>query len=70
MQILRSTLNFHEEVAIASEAIGDARLALAQPVVVRNANIIHLQKGRVKTYSSVLRSTSTVDDYSIINLHV
>lgn len=40
------TLHLHEEVADPSQAVGDARFGLSQPVVVRDADIVHVfQKG-------------------------
>ena len=39
-------VNLHEEVADASEAVGDAGLGLAQPVVVWDAHVVDvLQEG-------------------------
>lgn len=42
MKVLRGTLDVNEEVAVAPEPVGDARLVLAEPVVVRNANKVDL----------------------------
>ena len=42
MEVLRGTLDVNEEVAVAPETVGDARLVLAEPVVVRNANKVDL----------------------------
>lgn len=40
------TLHLHEEVADPSKTVGDARFGLPQPVVVRDADIVHVfQKG-------------------------
>jgi hypothetical protein len=40
---LGGALDLDKEVAVAPQAVGDAGLVLAQPVVVRNADIINLQ---------------------------
>lgn len=36
------TLHLHEEVADPSKTVGDARFGLSQPVVVRDADIVHV----------------------------
>ncbi len=42
MKILSGTSHFNEEVTVASEAVGDTWLVLAQPIVVRDADIVDL----------------------------
>jgi hypothetical protein len=44
VKILGGTLDLNKEVAVAPQAVGDARLVLAQPVVVRNADVVNLEK--------------------------
>ena len=44
MKILGSALDLNKEVAVAPQAVGDAGLVLAQPVVVRNADVINLER--------------------------
>ncbi len=44
MQILGGTSDLDKEVAVAPQAVGDAGLVLAQPVVVRNADVVNLEK--------------------------
>ncbi len=42
MKILSGTSHFNEEVTVASETVGDTWLVLAQPIVVRDADIVDL----------------------------
>jgi hypothetical protein len=44
VQILGCASDLNKEVAVAPKAIGDAGLVLAQPVVVRNADVVNLEK--------------------------
>jgi len=44
VKILGSALDLDKEVAVAPQAVGDAGLVLAQPVVVRNADVVNLEK--------------------------
>jgi hypothetical protein len=44
VQILGGTSDLYKEVAVAPQAVGDAGLVLAQPVVVRNADVVNLEK--------------------------
>jgi hypothetical protein len=44
VQILGGTSDLDKEVAVAPQAVGDAGLVLAQPVVVRNADVVNLEK--------------------------
>ncbi len=41
-----SALDLNKEVAVAPQAVGDAGLVLAQPVVVRNADVVNLERKR------------------------
>lgn len=41
VQVLRRTLDFNEEIADTAKSIGDAWFRLAQPIIVRDANIVH-----------------------------
>jgi len=43
MQVHLASLHFHEEVAVASQPVGDAGLLLAEPVVVGNANKVNVR---------------------------
>jgi hypothetical protein len=50
VKILVAAFDFQEKVANSSQAISDARLLFAQPIVIGDANIIHvLQKFRFGT---------------------
>jgi hypothetical protein len=41
---LGSALDLNKEVAVPPKAVGDAGLVLAQPVVVRNADVVNLER--------------------------
>jgi hypothetical protein len=43
VQVLAGALDLDEEVAVAAKAVRDARLLLAQPVIVGNADEVHLE---------------------------
>jgi hypothetical protein len=47
VQVLAGALDLEEEVADAAQAVRDARLVLAQPVVVGDAHVVHLKAGCV-----------------------
>ena len=42
VEVLGAALDLDEEVADAPEAVGQARLLLAQPVVVGDAHVVHV----------------------------
>ena len=44
VQVLGGALDLNEEVADAPQAVGQAGLVLAQPVVVRDADVVDLRK--------------------------
>ena len=53
MKILSGASHFNKEVAVSSEAVGDAWLILAQPIVIRDADVIDLK------YNFLLTSAKT-----------
>ena len=64
MKILSGAPHFNEEVAVASEAVGDAWLVLAQPIVVRDADVIDLKHNSLLT--SAITSIIFIENYALL----